>query len=502
MCPAIPTSPRIVQRPAGEGEPQLARALRRPRRLEPPRALVRVQIRLRPRRLPGKHDDRRLPVDAVVGVAQPPVEPADHLVDVIDPRPGDRAVRLHVAPRPHQQPLRHLEMLEQPERRAAVEVAPAADDHRRHADPVVVRPHRALPPERPVRLLLDRPEPRHQLVDPPQPLLAPSLAGQRRHRRQRVHRHHEQRVAELDGLAHAAGEVDVVGVAVVRRVDRDDRLQRRRRPHPHVQRCEAGVGRAEHADGAGAPLLGGQPLDHRAQVVGLARRVLGHGDAVRRAGAPGVQPADGVVALVAQPPVVVRPDRDVVLAVRVRLDQRRPGTGRLRKVKGGRQSHAVGHRDEDVRLRTRAESLGTLRDPSGIVPRSERKGTDVRRRKLVALAATAAVIVLAAGCGGGSSSDDSGGDRERSAQGRDLDRWHDRLHRLAEPLPLHHAAVVQRADRALSAAGAVCAVQGRPEQAGDRRRLGRVVGAHARRQGLDVPPEAEHQVVGRAADDG
>ena len=193
MCPAMPTSPRIVERPAGQCEPQLARPLGRPGRLEPPRALVLVQVRLWPRRLPSKHDDRRLPVDAVVGVAQPPVEPADQLADVVDPRPGDRAVRLHVAPRPHQQPLRHLEVLEQPEGRAAVEVAPAADDHGRHADQVVVRPHRALPPERPVRLLLDRPEPRHQLVDPQQPLLAPSLAGQRRHRRQGVHRHHEQR---------------------------------------------------------------------------------------------------------------------------------------------------------------------------------------------------------------------------------------------------------------------------------------------------------------------
>ena len=345
-----------------EGEPQLSRALRRPRRLEPPLALVRVQVGFGPRRLPGEHDDRRFPVDAVVGVAQPPVEPADQLVDVIDPRPGDRAGRLHVAPRPHQQALRHLEVLEQPERRAAVEVAPAADDHGRHADQVVVRPHRALPPERPVRLLLDRPEPRHHPVDPLQPVLAPSLAGQGGHRRQRVHRHHVQRVAELDGLADAAGEVDVVGVAVVRRVDRDDRLQRRRRPHPHVQRCEAGIRCAEHADGACAPVLGGQPLDHRAQVVGLARRVLGRGHAVRRAGAPGVQPADGVLALVAQAPVVVRPDRDVVLAVRVGLDQRRPRTRRLRKVKGGRQAHAVGHRDEDVRLGHEAESLGTLRD--------------------------------------------------------------------------------------------------------------------------------------------
>ena len=277
--------------------------------------------------------------------------------------PGIESIGFHVAPRPHQQPLRHLEVLEQPERRAAVEVAPAADDHRRHADQVVVRPHRALAPERPVRLLLDRPVPRHHLVDPPQPLLAPVLAGQSGHRRQRVHRDHRtagSRTRSPCGRRRRSGCRRCSG--------RPSRRSGRSPAAPAAAASRRAASRSRHTTSRTCPTApvhqscAASQLDHRAQVVGLARRVLVDGDAVRRAGASRVDPADGVVALVAQPAVVVRPDRDVVLAVRVGLDQRRPRARRLRKVKGGRQPHAVGHRDEDVRLGHEAESL---RHPPG-----------------------------------------------------------------------------------------------------------------------------------------
>jgi hypothetical protein len=85
----------------------------------------------------------------------------------------------------------------------------------------------------PVRLLvlfLEPPKlPGFVRLDPAEPLVPPAVAEQRRHRREGVHRDHQQRVVEeVKAATHAATEVHVVGVAPVRGEDRDDRLQRRR----------------------------------------------------------------------------------------------------------------------------------------------------------------------------------------------------------------------------------------------------------------------------------
>ena len=330
---------------------------RRPLRLVAPLAQERVEVGLRRRRAAGEEHDRRLEVDPVLRPAEPAVEPADQLADVVDAGTGDRVDRVHVAPRPHEQALGHVEVLDQPQGGVAVEVAPAADDHRRDPDQPVVGAQRAPAPERPVVLLLDRAVPGHEVVDPRQPPLPPVVAGQGGHRREGVQRDHRQRVVELDRLADAAGVVDVVGVAVVGRIERDDRPQRRRPEHRGVERREPGIRAPEHPDRARAPGLLGEPRDDGAQVVGLGRRVLVDGDAVRGARAARVDAADRIVALVPKPAVVVGPDRDVVLAIRVRLEDRGPRAGRLGQVQRRGEPHAVAHRDEDVRLRQRAHSV-------------------------------------------------------------------------------------------------------------------------------------------------
>ena len=117
----------------------------------------------------------------------------------------------------------------------------------------------------------------------------------------------------------------------------------------------------------------------------------------------------------------------------------------------------------------------------------------MRRPRLLALAAVAAVFA-AAGCGGGSSSDDGGtggGPHKGGILTVGTTDYIDSLNPFHYiTLQSYNALIVlypQLVQYAL--------VQGRPEQAGDRRRLGGLVGALGGRQGLDVPPEAEHQVV-------
>ena len=157
----------------------------------------------------------------------------------------------------------------------AVAVGPTGDDHRRALDAGVVGTHRAVPPVRPVELLVHpAQQPRLVLGDARQPLVAPPVTPDRRHGRQRVHRGHVVAVVdEVDRPQRSAHVVHVVGVAVVGGVDRADRAERRRALARQLQRVEAGVAVAEHPDTAVAPRLRGR-----------ARRSRRSGRRARRSG--------------------------------------------------------------------------------------------------------------------------------------------------------------------------------------------------------------------------
>ena len=263
-------------------------------------------------------------------------------------RSRQRGGRRSVPPGPEDHALRARERLEAAEDDVRVAVGPAGHDHRRAGDPVVVRPHRAVPPVRPVDLLLDpAQQPRLGVVDPPLPLLAPAGAEHRRHRRQRVAGDHVELVVDqVDRLERATHVVDVVVVAVVRGVDRHDRVECRRAQAGDLERVEARPGRAVHPDAAVRPLLLRQPRDHLADVVELGRRVLVGRDPFGRAGPADVEPADREAALLAEALVLRRVGRrEVVHPVRERLDHDRcralVGQPELR-----REARAVGHGDE------------------------------------------------------------------------------------------------------------------------------------------------------------
>ena len=179
----------------------------------------------------------------------------------------------------------------------------------------------------------------------------PALADGGRIRRARVEGEHRGGPRQrLDPEQAAAHVVDVVGVAVVRGADRDDRLQRRRPAGGDLERVEAAPGDPEHARRARAPGLGGEPGEHLDGVVLLLGQVLVEEDAVGVAAAAQVDPHRGV-AVPGEVGVAgrVADGRAVAPAVGDVLEQRRHrvalrvlGQPDLR-----RQPAAVGHGDPD-----------------------------------------------------------------------------------------------------------------------------------------------------------
>jgi hypothetical protein len=163
----------------------------------PPAAGMLAEVGGGPGGLADEHGHRRGLVDAVGFAPQPPVPPADHLGDQVDPRPGQGAVGGRVTPGPEQQPGRRPQPLQHPEGGVAVAVGPAGHQHRRAGDPLIGRPQRPLAPVRPVVLLLQPPQqPRLEALDPRPPPFPPLRPGDRQDRRQGVQGDHVERVVD------------------------------------------------------------------------------------------------------------------------------------------------------------------------------------------------------------------------------------------------------------------------------------------------------------------
>ena len=207
-----------------------------------------------------------------------------------------------------------------------------------------------MAPVLPVVLLLEpAEEPRLGALDAPPPLVAPAFSEHGRNGREDVARRHvDHPVDEVDRLEHAAHVVDVVRIAVVGRIDRDDGAQRGRALHRHLERVEAAPRGAVHADLPRAPVLLREPGDHLADVGLLLGVVLVERDPLGRARAAQVEAADREAALLAEPLVLARVrGREVVHAIRERVDDR----GRRELVgeeQARREPRAVLHRDPDV----------------------------------------------------------------------------------------------------------------------------------------------------------
>ena len=200
-------------------------------------------------------------------------------------------------------------------------------------------------------------EPDRRPLEAVAPLVEPGVAAERRSRRERVHPDHAHGVlAQLADRDAAADVVDVVGVAVVAGVHRDDRPEMGRAELGDLDRREASVRDPPHPDVAVAPWLGRQPLDRVVAVLGLAGRVLVLGDARAAAGPTDIDPAQDEAARgQPAPPALVTGAPPVVLAVRQELeDHREPlvrnGGAGDGAPEIGAQLEAVVHRDPDVEL--------------------------------------------------------------------------------------------------------------------------------------------------------
>ena len=101
----------------------------RPRRLRSPLAGVGVDVRRRIGPPADEDRDRGFDVDARL-TSQPPLPPIDHHRDVVDPRPGHRQPRAHVAPGTEEDLLGSLEVLEGAERHVAIPVGVTGDHER------------------------------------------------------------------------------------------------------------------------------------------------------------------------------------------------------------------------------------------------------------------------------------------------------------------------------------------------------------------------------------
>ena len=236
-------------------------------------------------------DDWRFIEHAGVVIAAPVVQPAHDIGEIVDARPRQRHARHRVIPRPDQQSARRAQTLEQPQRRVGIAVAPAADQEDGTADAIDDVSDGAVAPVRAVGLMA---QPLQDVRLIPGKMLLPDLrpVGQRGRgcRRQCVERDHECAVeARIEQHARvAATVVAVVGVAIVREVDRHDARQVRRCVARHLERREAAIGDADHVDVAVAPGLRGAPLDHVVPVALLAQRVLVARDALGCTGAAAV----------------------------------------------------------------------------------------------------------------------------------------------------------------------------------------------------------------------
>ena len=320
------------------------------------------------------HREPRLFHDPGFAALQELVEEAHRLVAPLHPRVRVRLVRERVRPRPdHRLHRRALHVLEHARQRVAVAVVPAADQEPRDLDRVVALDERGALPERVVALLrLVGEHPRRRVEALLEERLVDAEIGRARERVVQVLAHLPR--VHVDDAVH---EVHVVLVEVVGGVDRDERLQRGRVAHRHVDRVEPAPRDAEHADVAVRERLLRQPVDHDLAVLLLDVAVLVGDDAPGAvAGAADVHPRHHVAAL--HEVGVHRPVAAARLGLAVRQVFEDDGKalasgGAVRHVEVGSERHAAGQRNRGV-IEAHAVFRGRCGERRGSGRRGRRQG--------------------------------------------------------------------------------------------------------------------------------
>ena len=292
-----------------------------------------------------EHGEARLLQDPRVAALQPVIEPAHGLVPPLHLRLRVRVVGERVRPGADHRLHRRLQVLQHARHAVAVAVVPAADHERRHADRVVALLERGALPERAVALLaLVREHPRRRVEAVLEIFLVDRVVGRAGHEVGEV-------LAHLPGVDvhHAVHEVHVVLVEVIGRVHGDDRAERGRVAHRHVDGVEAAPRDAEHADLAGREALLREPVDHDFAVRLLDVRIFVRDQPpLAVAGPADVDTRDHVAAaneVGVETPVAVS---GLGLAIGQVFEQHREalaGAASRGHEQVGREPHAVGQRD-------------------------------------------------------------------------------------------------------------------------------------------------------------
>ena len=232
---------------------------------------------------------------AVVRPLQPVVPPADRVLQKAVGRSGRGEMRVFVRPRSDQAAPWTGQARQHARDRVAVGVGPATDQVDGRADRRKILADRAVRPVGVARLVAQPGAQQQRLrLQPLDPHVAPAVADHGGIGRPRLVAEHRGGPAQIVGQQPAAHIVDVVGVAVVGAAQRDHRAQRRRSPRRHLQSVEAAPRNADHADGAAAPGLRHQPVDHLKRIVLFQRKIFVEQQAVGIAGAAHVDTHAGI----------------------------------------------------------------------------------------------------------------------------------------------------------------------------------------------------------------
>ncbi len=177
----------------------------------------------RRRRILHPDPKHRLSHDPSIDTFEPVVPPAQALLKEADLRARFGEMRVFVRPWPDQPFFRPRQILEQPEHRIRIAVGPTANRIDGTSDGAPVLTDRAVAVEG-VAPLMAQPllDPEPASLEAIHPQLPPALADQDRIGRGRVQGEHRRTPGKLVEEEAAAHEMDVVGITIVCRADRDD----------------------------------------------------------------------------------------------------------------------------------------------------------------------------------------------------------------------------------------------------------------------------------------
>src|ERR1700683_2380331 len=191
------------------------------------------------------------------------IPPAKGLVEITDGRTRDALMGIDMRPRTHEPLTRYLQPAEQAKDGVLVCIHPAADRVNRTGDLAVILDHGSVSPKG-IAMLMIEPETEVEVhcVQSVQPCLTPNvLAGDVGIRCLALKG--QENGAPIEHVTHDAPTLvmRIVGVAVIRRAERDDRFQRGWAACGNLERIKSTPGNALHPNRPATPGLGGYPSD-------------------------------------------------------------------------------------------------------------------------------------------------------------------------------------------------------------------------------------------------